>query len=93
MPSGLHSRCWWFAESVLSSSRGTDQDFAKFVQIAIGSATEVEYHLEFAADAEIIPRQEYESRKRDIVEIRRMLSGLLRRLRQADRSPRQLSGS
>jgi four helix bundle protein len=38
------------------ASRGSDKDFANFLQIAIGSTTEVEYHLEFAADARIISR-------------------------------------
>ena len=67
------------------AGRGTDQDFAKFLQIAIASSTELEYHLEFAADAEIIGRPEFESRQREVIDVRRMLVGLLRRVRRPDR--------
>ena len=70
------------------SSRSTDADFARFLQIAIASATELEYHLEFAADTDLIARADFESRQRDVVEVRRMLIGLVRRLRQTVRSPR-----
>ena len=31
-------------------AKSSDRDFARFVQIAIGSTVELEYHLEFAAD-------------------------------------------
>ena len=64
------------------AGRATDQDFAKFVQIAIASATELEYHLEFAADAEILPRRDCELRQEEVIQVRRMLIGLLRRLRE-----------
>ena len=63
------------------AGRSSDRDFAKFLQIAIASATELEYHLEFAVDAGLIARAEFVARQRDIVEVRRMLVGLTRRLR------------
>jgi len=65
------------------SARATDRDFAKFLQIAIGSSVELEYHLEFAADAGILHGDEFRRQQHRIVEVRRMLSGLLRRLRKA----------
>jgi four helix bundle protein len=34
--------------------RGSDQDFARFVQMAMGSAAEVEYHLILARDPEYV---------------------------------------
>jgi|ERR1035437_5139514 four helix bundle protein len=62
-------------------SRATDADFAKFVQIAIGSASELEYHLHFAADVDLLSRAEFAARHLEIVEVRRMLIGLLKKLR------------
>jgi four helix bundle protein len=62
-------------------SRSSDLDFAKFVQIAIGSASELEYHLHFATDMALLQRSEFEARQSEIVEVRRMLIGLLKKLR------------
>jgi len=64
-------------------SRATDADFAKFVQVAIGSASELEYHLHFSADAGLLPRDEFAARHLEVVEVRRMLIGLLKKLRSA----------
>ena len=66
------------------SSRQIDKDFAKFLNIALASTTEVEYHLEFAADAGIIPSRDYELRRDELIEVRKMLTGLIRYLRQAN---------
>ena len=65
------------------TSRATDKDLAKFLQIAIALTTEVEYHLEFAADALIIPRNEFTLRQSELIEIRRMLSGFVKYLRRS----------
>lgn len=67
------------------SSRPTDRDFAKFLNIALASTTEVEYHLEFAADASIIPRREFALRRHELIEIRKMLTGLVKHIRQSNR--------
>jgi four helix bundle protein len=66
------------------SSRPTDKDFAKFLHVAFASTTEVQYHLEFAAAVAIIPEHELANRRRELVEIRMMISGLIRYLRRAD---------
>jgi four helix bundle protein len=63
--------------------RGSDDDFAKFVQIAIGSSNEVEYQLQFACDTALIDRKEFEARQKEIIEVRRMMFGLLKKLRPA----------
>ncbi|MGH7655492.1 MAG: four helix bundle protein [Gemmatimonadaceae bacterium] len=68
------------ANIVEGSSRGTDQDFAKFLQIAIGSASELEYHLHFAADAGLISQEEFAARAAEVVEVRKMLIGLRKKL-------------
>ena len=68
------------ANIVEGSSRGTDQDFARFLQIAIGSASELEYHLHFAADAGLISAEEFLARAPEVVEVRKMLIGLKKKL-------------
>lgn len=67
------------------SSRPTDKDFAKFLSIALASTTEVEYHLEFAAGASIIPHSEFKLRQQDLIEIRMMLTGFVKHLRKTVR--------
>ena len=49
------------------------------------AGTIVEYHLEFAADAAIIPRREFTLRQQEVIEVRRMSTGLVKHVRQADR--------
>lgn len=69
------------------ASRGSDKDFANFLQIAAASTTEVEYHLEFAADACIISRAEFETRRSELEELRKMLMGFAKYLRNQARNP------
>ena len=73
---------------VEGSSRAGDRDFAKFLQIAIGSASELEYQLSFAAAVSLIPQRECDERMREVVEVRRMLIALLKKLRTAEGPPR-----
>lgn len=61
--------------------RATDKDFANFVTMAIGSANEAEHHIERALGVGILTEAEYRSLTDDVVEVRKMLIGLRRRLR------------
>ncbi len=61
--------------------RGSDQDFARFVQIAMGSAAEVEYHLLLANDLKYIGLDESKSASTAIEEVKRMLASLLKTVR------------
>jgi four helix bundle protein len=61
--------------------RGSDADFGRFVQIAIGSSSEVEYHLLLARDLNYISNEAYAQLDEGITRIKRMLSSLLRRTR------------
>jgi four helix bundle protein len=70
------------ANIVEGSSRLTDRDFVKFLNIALASASEVEYHLQYAADSGIISSREYELRRAELIEVRMMLNGLLKYLRE-----------
>jgi len=60
--------------------RETDADFKRFVQIARGSACEVEYHILLAHDLSFLNEQVYQSLNADINEVKRMLFGLARYL-------------
>jgi len=71
--------------------RETDADYKRFVQMASGSACEVEYHLILAPDLSLIATTTYDQLNNDINEIKRMLCGLTHYLEnefQASRQPR-----
>lgn len=73
---------------------GRDQQseagFARYLRIAIGSASELEYHLLAARDMEAISRSEHHALSAQVVEVRMTLHGLVRRL---DRSSPAKSAS
>jgi four helix bundle protein len=64
--------------------RNTDADFARFLQIAMGSASETEYQLILSHDLEFLPQEVYEKLHTDVEEVKRMLASPLKTLR-ADR--------
>ena len=61
--------------------RKTDGDFGRFLQIAMGSASELEYHLLLARDLRILNVPEYDRLSSDTIEVKRMLTSLIRSLR------------
>jgi four helix bundle protein len=61
--------------------RDTDADFRRFVQIACGSACEVEYHLILARDLDIIDDSICSHLNAEINEVKRMLHGLIQYLK------------
>ena len=48
----------------------------------MGSASELEYHLLLARDLELLDRAAYERLHSGVVEVKRMLAALLRKMRQ-----------
>ena len=60
--------------------RQTSRDFAKFLQIAIGSASELEYQIQFALDTALISSSDCKALGEQVIEVRRMLYGLLKRV-------------
>lgn len=56
------------------SGRGSDADFARFLQIAIGSTSEVEEELLLASDLEFICIEDYNRLNQEVSEIRRMIT-------------------
>jgi len=67
------------------SGRGSDADFARFVQMAIGSASEVEYLLILARDLRYVDVARFQELEERLVEVRRMLIAFLRRLQSDSR--------
>lgn len=65
--------------------RGSDPDFARFLQIAMGSASETEYHLLLARDLGFVEAEAHASAESDVEEVKRMLTALIRRLSSARR--------
>ena len=61
--------------------RGGDADFARFVQIAFGSACELECHLLLARDLGFLPAAAHVACETKLMSVKRMLSGLLKKLR------------
>jgi four helix bundle protein len=63
------------------SCRRGDTDFARFLQIAIGSASELQYHLLLARDLELLQIPDYERLMGQAEEVKKMLAALLKKLR------------
>ena len=61
--------------------RGGNADLARFLQIAAGSATELEYHLLLAYDLDLLTISAYERLTNEVTEIKRMLTAFIRSLR------------
>ena len=65
--------------------RGGDAEMARFLQIALGSASEAEYQILLTKDLHYLSTADSNKLLGDIQEVKRMISGLLRRLRNSDR--------
>ncbi len=58
-------------------------EFHKFLQIATGSASEVEYQLLLSCELGHLSRGDYLKLSRDVVEVKKMLAGLINRVEAA----------
>ena len=63
------------------SCRRGDVDFARFLQMAAGSASELEYHLLLARDLKLLQVPDFERLSGQAVQVKRMLASLMQRLR------------
>ena len=61
--------------------REGDAELARFLKIARGSASELEYHLLLAHDLSLVSDSEFDHLSTEIIEIRKMLNALQTRLR------------
>jgi len=65
--------------------RRGDVDFARFLQIAAGSTSELEYHLLLARDVKLLEEPDYERLSGRTIEVKRMLASLMKTLRAESR--------
>jgi four helix bundle protein len=77
------------ANIVEGSGKNSSREFVRFLRIALGSATELEYHLIAARDVAVISRSDFESLSLQTIQVRRMLFGLTRYLNSTSRSDRE----
>jgi four helix bundle protein len=61
------------------------KEFARFLDISIKSTCELEYQLQLARDCGVLATHDWRSLTAETVEVRRMLTGLRRRVLEADR--------
>jgi four helix bundle protein len=61
--------------------RGGNVEFARFLQIAMGSASELEYHLLLASDLNLLDRPKYQQLELLVVEVKRMLASLIQKIK------------
>ena len=60
--------------------RGGNAEFQRFLQMAMGSASELEYHFLLARDLGFLGAEVYEEMQAKVVEAKRMLAGLIRKV-------------
>jgi len=58
----------------------SDAVFGRFLRIALGSASELDYHLMTGRDLGAIPQSDYLSLLSQVIEVRMLLQGLIRRV-------------
>ena len=63
------------------SGRGSDKDFKRFVQIAMGSASESEYLILLSKDLGYFSEENYGNLLVKIQEVKKMLSSLISKLK------------
>lgn len=61
--------------------KGSNADFARYLQTAFGSATECEYHLLLSRDLELLENNIYTELESKLLEVKRMLASLIVKVR------------
>ena len=61
--------------------RGTDADFARFLQMALGSAAELEYLVALARDLSLVGLEASSRLRGQVVEVKKMLTSLCQKLK------------
>jgi four helix bundle protein len=67
--------------------RGGNADLARFLQIAMGSATELEYHLLLAYDLILLDASDHKRLTNEVTEMKRILTSSIRSLRAFGNQP------
>lgn len=61
--------------------KNSDKDFARFLDHAMGSASELEYQILLALDLEYMPHATYESTNQELIEIKKILNAFIQKVR------------
>ena len=61
--------------------RGGDADLARFLQIAAGSASELEYHLLLANQLDMLNVPDHKRLTKQVMEVKRMLTSFIKKLK------------
>lgn len=64
--------------------RKGDAEMGRFLQMAMGSASELEYQLLLAQDLEYLQNPEYSRLTTQVVEVKKMLSALMQKVKAAN---------
>ena len=59
----------------------SDQDFARFLQIALGSTHETEYYLLLSKDLTYLNEENYNTLQTDLTEVKSMLISLIKKIK------------
>jgi four helix bundle protein len=68
------------ANIVEGRGQKSERDFARFLGYALNSTSELEYHLVVARDIRAITLNDFSSLLSQLIEVRKMLHGLLKRI-------------
>jgi len=61
--------------------RGSNSELGRFLQIAMGSASELEYLFLLAHDLDFLSAPLYQNLAKEVVEVKRMLASLIRKVK------------
>ena len=61
-------------------AKHSEREFCRFLRISLSSASELEYHLITARDLGLIKQSDFVSLLTQVIEVRRMIHGLLNRI-------------
>jgi len=61
--------------------RSGDNELRRFLEIAVGSASELEYHLFLAKDLKMLDESQYAQLNQQVCEVKRMLAAFILKLK------------
>jgi four helix bundle protein len=61
--------------------KGSDAELGRYMQIAMGSASELEYHLLLSHDLSYIDHQQYQKLNTQLIEVKKMLAPFIKKLK------------
>ncbi len=67
--------------------RGSDKDLVRFLHMAMGSSSELEYQLYLSKDLNYITTNEYSEYYDLLIQLRKMLNAFIKKIKQRDAKP------